>query len=293
MLSPEVVADYACHTGEGPLWHPDEQRVYWTDIPAGRLFRLAPATGQHEPCYQDRPVGGFTLQADGSLLLFRDKGNIVTWRDGAVAATVVEVVADLKGTRFNDVCADPAGRVFCGTMADMKHPGRLYRLDTNGALTLLFEGLGTPNGMGFSPDGTRLYFNDSHGTVRTTWVFDYDAATGTLANRRVFRDAKSHDDPGSPDGLAVDADGGVWTARWDGNAILRHAADGSVVERIPFPVRKVSSLCFAGPELRDIYATTAGGHLRGVDGPSAGALFRLTGSPVAGLPRHRSRVGLA
>ncbi len=290
MLTPELIADYVCHVGEGPLWHPDEKCVYWADIPAGKLFRYDPAANTHGPCYVDRPVGGFTRQADGALLLFRDKGNVVVWRDGTIVRTVVEGVLDLQTTRFNDVCADPEGRVFCGTMADMRHTGRLYRLDPNGVLTLLFEGLGTPNGMGFSPDLKTLYFNDSHSTTRVTWMFEYDRVTGALGARRLFRDAKACDDPGSPDGLAIDAQGGVWTARWDGGCILRHEADGRIAERMAFPVRKVSSLCFAGDDLTDIYATTAGGHLRPTDGAHAGALFRLRGSPVAGMPRFVSRI---
>jgi D-xylonolactonase len=237
-------------------------------------------------------VGGFTRQADGSLLLFRDRGNIAVWRNGAVERTVVDEVPDLRSTRFNDVCADPEGRVFCGTMADLRHTGRLYRLERDGTLVLLFEGLGTPNGMGFAPDLRTFYFNDSHATTRVTWAFEYDRASGALANRRLFRDAKAGDDPGNPDGLAVDAAGAVWTARWDGAALLRHGPDGAVLDRVAFPVRKVSSLCFAGDGLTDIYATTAGGHLRPGDGPYAGALFRVRGAPAAGLARFDSHAGI-
>ena len=69
-MQPELIADYSCHTGENPLWHPLERRLYWTDIPRGRLYRYAPATGAHEECYRGDPVGGFTVQSDGALLLF-------------------------------------------------------------------------------------------------------------------------------------------------------------------------------------------------------------------------------
>ena len=85
---PALIADYACETGENPLWHPVERRLYWIDIPTGRLFRYDPATGHHEQCYQGRIVGGFTIQADGSLLLFMDRGTIALWRDGGVGAPV-------------------------------------------------------------------------------------------------------------------------------------------------------------------------------------------------------------
>ena len=289
----EDVADYACRCGEGPLWHPAERRVYWVDIPAGRLFRLDPETRAHEAVYQDRPIGGFTLQADGALLCFRDRGNVVVWRDGRVARTVIETVPELAATRFNDVCADPEGRVFCGTLSAPGLSGRLYRLDPDGRLTRLGDGYGTPNGMGFSPDGRTFYFNDSGTDRPVTYAFDYTRATGALSNRRVFRDAHSNGDPGMPDGLAVDAAGGVWTARWDGSALLRFRPDGTLDETIPFPVRKVSSLCFAGEDLRDIYATSAGGDRRDTDGAEAGTLFRLQGAAVPGLARHVSRISRA
>ena len=115
-MEPELIADYACHTGENPLWHPTEKRLYWTDIPKGRLFRYDPAAGTHEPCYEGEAVGGFTVQADGALLLFMARGAVKTWRDSAMA-TVIEEIPDERDNRFNDVIADPAGRVFCGVMS--------------------------------------------------------------------------------------------------------------------------------------------------------------------------------
>ena len=81
---PELIANYHCETGENPLWHPTERRLYWTDIPGRRMFRYDPATSTHEQCYQGRAVGGFTIQQDGSLLLFMDQGTVACWRDGAV-----------------------------------------------------------------------------------------------------------------------------------------------------------------------------------------------------------------
>ena len=110
-MEPRAVADYECVTGENPLWHPDEKRVYWTDIPAGRLFRYDPATGDHEQCYEGEPVGGFTLQPDGALLLFMARGAGKLWRDGELT-TVIEDIPAERESRFNDVIADPTGRVF-------------------------------------------------------------------------------------------------------------------------------------------------------------------------------------
>jgi len=115
-VEPEIVADFACLTGEGPLWHPLEQRLYWVDIPAGKLFRWDPAAGQSETCIDGGdPIGGFTVQPDGALLLFMARGAIKLWQGGRLT-TVVDEIPEERDSRFNDVIADPAGRVFCGTM---------------------------------------------------------------------------------------------------------------------------------------------------------------------------------
>ena len=138
VLQFEMIANYTCHCGENPLWHPMEKKLYWVDIPTGRMFRYDPASGEHEQCYQDRPIGGFTIQDDGNLLLFRDRGNIVTWRDGKVIQTIVNEIPDEIKTRFNDVIADAEGRVFCGTLPTKSRLGRLYRLDHDGSYELMF-----------------------------------------------------------------------------------------------------------------------------------------------------------
>lgn len=280
----EMIADYACHCGEGPLWHPAEKCVYWTDIPTGRLFRYDPATGGHACVMQDRPVGGYTLQADGSLLLFRDNGNIVLWRDGAVTATLINEVPEIRGSRFNDVCAAHCGGVYCGTMN-----GRYYWLAPDGALTLIRDGYRTPNGMGFSPDNAWLYYNDSGEKRQYRW--NYDAATGAISDPVVMRDA-SAGDPGAPDGMCVDSEGCVWSARWDGCCLLRHRPDDfGVIGTIKFPVKKVTSVCFGGDALDTLYVTSAGGTNRdGADGPQAGGFFRVTNSGFTGLPRPPSNI---
>src|SRR5688500_4530378 len=112
-MQPERVVDTKCALGEGPLWHAGEQRLYWTDITSGALYRWSPAGGGHERCYAGPQVGGFTFQEDGSLLLFKERGAIKRWRDGALE-TLYEEIPEERETRFNDVSADPAGRVFCG-----------------------------------------------------------------------------------------------------------------------------------------------------------------------------------
>jgi D-xylono/L-arabinono-1,4-lactonase len=284
-MKPERVADTNCALGEGPLWHPDERRLYWTDITGGALYRYTPADGSYERCYQGDQVGGFTIQADGSLLLFMERGAIKVWRDGRLE-TVVEHIPDERDTRFNDVAADPAGRVFCGTMATETRRGRLYRLDTDGSLHVVLESVGISNGIGFTPAQDGMYYTDSaDGKI---YRFDYDLATGEVSNRRVFAGVPA--DAGVPDGLTVDGEGGVWSARWDGSCAVRYTPDGKVVQQIVFPAKKVSSVTFGGADWGDLYVTTAGGDQRATEGDGAGALFCVRPG-VKGLAEYRSRIG--
>jgi D-xylonolactonase len=280
----ELIADYACVVGENPLWHPDEKRVYWVDIDTGRMFRYDPASGAHEQFYQGRTVGGFTIQEDGALLLFMDGGAIGLWRDGRVAM-VVEGIPGEEDSRFNDVAADPAGRVFCGTMSSGAHAGRLYRLDTDGTVTPVVEDVACSNGIAFTPDRKHLYYTDSERYV--IYRFDYDESTGAIANRQDF--ARSPQSEGLPDGMTVDAEACIWSARWDGSCLVRLSPTGAEMQRIPFPVKKVSSVTFGGDGTSDMYVTTAGGDKKPTDGEHAGALYRLRPG-VRGLPEFRSRI---
>jgi D-xylonolactonase len=284
----EQIADYACVTGEGVIWHPQERCVYWVDIPAGRLFRYDPATGQHAQVLEGEAIGGVTVQADGALLLFRARGAVQLWRDGALT-TVIDEIPAARGSRFNDVIADPAGRVFCGTMAAGDHSGHLYRLDRDGSLTVVLEDIQVPNGMGFTPDRRGMYFTDT--MRRTITHYDYDEATGALTNGNSIVRVPDNESEGLPDGMTVDRDGYLWSARWDGGCAVRYAPDGTEVDRLAFPARKVASLAFGGDDYGDLYVITAGGHLKDTDGAGAGALYRLRPG-VVGRPEFYSRIGL-
>ena len=144
-VEPELVVDEKCVTGEGPIWHPDEKALYWVDIPEGKIYRYDPGSGTHEIVYHDRPVGGFTIQEDGSLLLFLDKGTVAVLKKDGGLDIVIESLENELESRFNDVVADPAGRVFCGTMSSKDHPGSLYRLDPDGSIRVVIEGTKTAN----------------------------------------------------------------------------------------------------------------------------------------------------
>lgn len=285
-MPPTAVADYAAHTGEGCLWHPDEERLYWLDIPRGRLFRHDPSAGRSELFELGAAAGGFTVQENGELLLFMARGAIRSWRDGRYTGCVLGEIAAERDNRFNDVIADPEGRVFCGVMSTPARRGRLYRLDPDGALEVVAEDLGTSNGMGFSPDLRTFYHTDTR--AGAIYAYDYDRATGAIGGRRSFIGPQPQ---GRPDGMTVDAEGCVWSARWDGGCLLRFDRQGRPTDRIEIPARKVSCVTFGGPECRDLYVTTAGGQDKAAEGWGAGALFRLRAG-VCGRPEFRSRIAL-
>ena len=279
--SPKTLINLYCQLGENPLWQADDGNLYWTDITGGKIHRFHLATSKHTPLYSGESVGGFTFEANGDLLLFRVRDVAVLRRDGQVE--IVRTFADEGIERFNDVIADPEGRVFAGTIGRTKTSGGLFRLDRDGTFTLLFRGTGCSNGMGFSPDLTKFYWTCS--TRRTIFVFDYDRATGDLSGERIFYEAPPSE--GIPDGMAVDRAGHVWSARWDGFSIAHHAQDGALIELIPFPVAKVSSLCFGGPALDQLLVTTAGGVPD--SGSADGAVYQWAPG-VQGSSEFRSRL---
>ncbi len=285
---PEVVVDLPSQTGEGPLWNQRDRKVYWVDIPPGRLYRYDPDTGDNAIVYQhSAAIGGYTFQADGSILLFCAKGQILRWQEEEITTIVEEIRGESDG-RFNDVIAGPDGHVFCGTMPTANGRARLYRLELDGSLTTLLDDIGLSNGFGFSPDNRTLYHTDT--TEGVIYRLDYETGTGEVSNRQVLVRVAAGE--GMPDGMAVDAEGAIWSARWDGHAIYKYDQAGEMLEMVPLPVRKVSSLTFGGDDLGTAYVTTAGGSARGdVEGPLAGSLFRID-LGVKGRPAFLSRIGL-
>jgi len=285
MFSPEPVANYHCQVGENPLWDERERRLYWADIESGRLFRVEHESLEHE-CFHRNPdkIGGFTFQEDGSLLLFEVDRIALLTKDGK--RRVIAEQIDSGMVRFNDVIADPEGRVFAGTIGKTDQSGGLFRVDLDGSVEPLWRGTGCANGMGFSPDLRSFYWTCS--TTYKIFVADYQRETGALSNRRVFHDAPQ--DWGIPDGMAVDRLGRVWSARWDGSGVLCLNQEGAVVERAALPVSQVSSAAFGGPALDTLYVTTAGGH---IDDETAveGTLYRFKVS-IPGTIEFRSRVRL-
>jgi len=266
---------------ENPLWDTRTGRVLWTDIDSGRVFSCALDSNEPELLYQGTSVGGFTMQEDGSLLLFRETDVCRLGADGRVAKLIDFHHAGSK--RFNDVIADPMGRVFAGTIGRGGGSGGLFLFECDGSHRMVAGGTDCSNGLGFSPDGSTLYWTCS--TRRVIFAFDYERAEGRIANQRVFATAGEGD--GIPDGLAVDREGNVFSARWGAaeSGVVVYDQQGGEILRIRQPAKAVASLCFAGANLDRIVATAAT-HER--DSSRTHDLFQLSGSRFRGLLEKRS-----
>lgn len=288
-FSVERVNSFECQVGESPLWHPEVQTLFYVDIPVGAIYTFTPATRTSSLFSKGRVTAGMTLQEDGSLLLFQDGSISVLNMDGRQQ----EVASGLCtfNDRFNDVIADPEGRVFAGMMGGN---GRLMRVDLDGSITEICNGVTIPNGMGFTPDLRHMYFTDS--SARQIYRFDYERLTGDLSNRKVF--VAIPESLGLPDGMAVDADGFVWTAVWFGGCLRRFAPDGTLDREVRLPVKQVSSVAFGGPQLEYVYVTSAASEEADtwrptgydINAPRGGGLYRVKTDGVRGRPAFRSRL---
>lgn len=284
----EPLSNQHCDTGENPLWNPDDGCVYWTDIPAGVLYRYDPATKQTTVCYRGDPVGGFTHQADGKLLLFRVR-DIATLdiAQGHVTSIIQMNWNEDDIPRFNDVHADPTGRVYAGTMG-RRDRGGVFRIERDGSFKQLFAGTGCSNGIAFSRDERTMYWTDT--SHRTIYRFAYDRETGELTDRAEHY-ACPKDEAGWPDGMAIDDADNLYSARWDGWGLVVIDPSGKKSDEIRMPVKTVSSAFFGGGKLDELFVTTANGG-KPTSKPEDGTLYRVGLAGVRGRPAYRSRIRL-
>ncbi len=247
----EKIAEVNALVGEGPVWDSGENLLVWTDIRTGRLFQYDPKTDQNLQIHDGFNVGGLAFNKYGGLVTCIWDG-ILLWNSDENWVRIADETINGDLLRFNDIIADPGGRIFAGSLLD-DGLGKLYRLDPGGSLQVVEEGIGCSNGMGYSPDETIMYHTDS--AARTIYAYDYDISNGSISNRRDF--VKLPSTAGVPDGMTVDADGFVWTAVWFDGCIIRFDPEGVEERRITLPAKQTSSVMFGGPELTDLYITTA------------------------------------
>jgi sugar lactone lactonase YvrE len=267
--------------GEGPCWLARSGEVAWVDMLAGRVLVTALAGGATRAiAIPSRVAAMVRPRASGGLVVASETGVLLLDPDDE--ATVLCEVFDDPDIRMNDGSCDPQGRFWCGTMAwdARRDAGKLFRIEADGSFSTALEPVTISNGLGWSPDGSTAFYVDSmaHGID----TFAFDGATGELGRRRRFADIDAG--LGLPDGIAVDAEGGVWVALWDGGAVHRYAPDGSLDAVVALPCGRVTACAFGGDDLSQLFITTSRLELpEGVD-PQGGALFRcepgVRGQPV-------------
>jgi sugar lactone lactonase YvrE len=288
-IEAELALDARAELGEGPVWDSELGRLIWVDITGERVHRFDPLTGDDETTAVGQPVGAASPRIpDGLVLAVRD-GFVFLDLERARLQLVAEVEAETPGNRMNDGKCDAAGRFWAGTMpfAGNRPSGALYRLDSDLSVSRMLDGVTISNGIAWSPDGRSMYYIDSP-TYRVD-VFDYDVDAGEIAKRRTLFELPA--DGGLPDGMTVDAEGLLWIAFWGVGAVRRYTPDGLLAAVVELPVSLVTSCAFGGPDLADLYITSASGPLspeQAVDQPVAGGLFRARPG-VSGLPHHRFR----
>ena len=291
----EVFDDRVCALGEGPVYDDRAGRAYWVDVPGHRVLWRDVADGSRGELPVGTDVSAVIPRENGGFVLLLPTGPTLVDAAGVVEKSIPydgegfgaracrAPIGSSTTLRCNDAKADPAGRLWFGTMAyDMRAgAASLYRLDPGATEPVpVCRGITVSNGLGWSADATLMYYVDTP-TGRVD-VFDYDLATGTASDRRSFVDVS----PGRPDGLCTDAEGAVWVALWGSGAIRRYTPDGRLDREVTVPTRYTTSCAFAGPDLDLLIITTAA--TRSAAGtPEAGLTYAYRPGDVVGRPVHR------
>ncbi len=281
MVTVEPLTDPIAHHGEGPVWDAAAGVVRWVDLTAGDLLALDLVTGTVDRRHVGTVAAALRPRRDGGLVVALGRRFALLDADPDTPPRLLDEEWTDPAIRFNDGGCDPQGRFWCGTMAHDATPGAgsLRCLHPDGTTTLIAEGVTISNGIAWSPDGLTGYYIDT--PTQRVDAFDHDPDAPGLHDRRPL--VEIPDAHGSPDGMCVDAEGGLWVALWDGGAVRRHRPDGSLDEVVTVPARRVTACTFAGPDLDRLVITTSREGLDPAADPLAGALFAATPG-VRGLP---------
>ena len=268
---------------EGPVWDP-ARGLYFSDVTGGGIFLLDRTDHISTATERRRGVGGMALHAEGGLVA---GGREITWlRGDTPPQTLLDSQTADNAEGFNDLTTDQAGRIYVGSLGfkvfgggPMK-PGNLYCIDLDGSVRKVSDGVLPTNGLGASPDGKRLYHSDARRQLVRIYEVEPD---GSLGHWKAFC---AMGEGRVPDGLKVAADGSVWIADAHGGRVAVFEPDGRHRMDLPVPLPMVTSVCFGGDDLRDLYVVTGS---RGGPSDKCGTIYRMR-VDVAGLPLAPCRV---
>lgn len=275
----ELALDCRCELGEGPIWDDRSGRLLFVDINGHAVHVYDPRSGAHDTHDTGQFVSAIALAGDGAYLIARQH-DVARWSpETGLGEALARVEGERADTRFNDGCVDTRGRFWVGTMSLVKAQaqGALYRVEPGAAgarVTRMLEPVTTSNGIDWSPDDRLMYYVDTG--ARRIDVFDFEPASGSVANRRTF--VAIPEAEGKPDGLIVDAEGCVWVALWQGSAVRRYAPDGRLLRQVDLPVSCPTKCAFGGEDLETLYITSARTAIAPdarMREPHAGSLFAI------------------
>ena len=254
-----ILGEHRCHLGEGPLWDPVDEALYWVDSFGPRLYRNDFASGEIQSWkLPGQTVGSLAVRAQGGLILAMDQGFYTFDLVSGQTELIAQPLAGCDGLRLNDGKVDPFGSFVSGAMNidyTQSENCAMYRLSPELEVSEILDGLSCFNGPCFSAGGEYLYVTGrKEGVIE---VFDY-GSTQTPRNGRVLIGNCN------PDGATVDQDGFIWSAQWDDHCVLRISSQGSIDAQLEFPCQVVSSVMFGGPQLDLLYVTTTGDEVQGV-----------------------------
>lgn len=249
------VLDAKAELAECPVWSAEEQALYWIDIHAPALHRLDPDSGATRSWPLPRRIGSFGLRESGGVVVALQDAFHLLDLDSGELSFLAAPERHVPGTRFNDGKVAPDGRFWAGTMDEesLSRPiGALYRLDSDGSVHRMVDGLIVSNGLAWTGDARTMYHSDSKAQV--IWAYDYDPEHGSIANRRVI--AQPSEQIGRPDGAATDVEGFYWSAGISAGVLNRWAPDGRLDRTIPLPCSNPTMPCFGGPDMRSLFVTS-------------------------------------
>jgi len=270
--------------GEGPLWCSKSNRLYWVDIKGQSIRFYEPEEGLYQSFPMPSQVSCIAIKEKGGLLAAMGRELVSIDLERLSIKNLIKVEDKFPNNRFNDGKCDAQGRFWIGSMdkSEEKESGSLYCLSNDMSLGKKLSGLIVSNGIGWSPDNTIMYLTDSK--ARKIFAFEYDLNLGSIHSKRVFANIEKKD--GFPDGLAVDADGHVWSAHWDGWKITRYTPDGSVDQVIHMPIPRPTSCAFGGKNLDRLFVTSASFGLseaEQAEAPLSGGVFEIEVG-ISGMP---------